>query len=89
MRHRRGRAVYSREKIKETLNISHQIKLRSTDIVFAWIPAHVPIPGNEEDDPLARSIVTASTSPQETPHIVNQIKECDEIPLFKIMGRNV
>ena len=46
-------AVYSDEKIKEILDISHQIKLRGTDIAFPWIPAHVAMPCNEEADCLA------------------------------------
>ena len=46
-------AVHSREKIEEILNISHQTKLRGTDIVIAWIPALVGIPGNEEAGRLA------------------------------------
>ena len=67
-------ALCSHEKIKEILNISHQIKLRGTDILFAWIPAHVGKPGNDEADRLARSIVTVPISPQDTPISKNEIK---------------
>ena len=67
-------AVHSHEGIKEILDISHQIKLRGTEIAIAWIPAHVGIQGNEEADRLARSIVTAPVSPRETSMSKSEIK---------------
>ena len=36
-----------RQVTNEKLNISHQIRLRGKQMVFAWIPAHVGITDNK------------------------------------------
>ena len=49
--------------INEILNFTEQIERTGAKVVFAWIPGHVQIHGNEEADKLARNASFAGQSP--------------------------
>ena len=62
-----GKRSHNHKAINDILNILDQAKSCGKDIVFAWIPGHVVLPGNEEADKLARGAASEMTEIQKAP----------------------